>query len=591
MTDPTTTDFWTPPEPTRARRAVVIVDVVESVRRMQEDEAGFIDVWRGFVHHARATVLPSHAGRLVKSLGDGMLLEFEHVRQAVAAALALHALADSMPSGLALRMGLHEADVVIDALDIYGQGVNLAARLATLARPGDVVLSDAARDQLLDGWDAEIEDLGLCYVKHIEGPLRAFRVRSSRPATRPPTTDGPESSLVPTLVVLPLSIDAADEADRAVARVLVDDLVATLSACSGWRVLSALSSSALADRRLSSADLSGRLGADYALSGSLVRQSGALRLSLQLTTEADGEPVWTREASLSVDDLLTSEDRLACRVAREASQAVLLLEWRSAREAALPSLRGYSLLLHAISLMHRVASDEHQRSFLALEHLVERHPRAAAARAWMAKWHFLQLPQRRSRDRDADIARARSHIGRALDLDPANALAAALQAHLCSYVDRQPAAALAGVDLALRHNPSEPLAWLFRGNALALLGRGPEAVEAAQRACALSPLDPMAYFFDTFASLALRIAGRHEEAVARAQRSLRANATHLPGWVQLILAQAAYGDLDGARRSAAAYLALQPAASVQRYVDFHAGTDLTQVAREAQALREAGIPA
>ena len=187
MTMPSETSPSDPDWPAlqRQRRAIVVVDVVESVRLMQANEADVIDRWRRFVNEVRTQVLPVHGGRLVKSLGDGLLLEFEGVPAAVAASLDIQRRIAPFNAGrlgdavMGLRIGVHLADVVVDDVDIYGAGVNLAARLATLARSDDVVVSAQVRDDLVQGLDADFEDLGECFPKHIPEPVRAYRVGST----------------------------------------------------------------------------------------------------------------------------------------------------------------------------------------------------------------------------------------------------------------------------------------------------------------------------------------------------------------------------------------------------------------------------
>ena len=186
--DSTTPDVpWPLPELTRARRAIVVVDVVESVRLMQEDEAGFIDRWRRFVHQVRTEVLPAHEGRLVKSLGDGMLLAFHAVPKAMSAALQAQAAAAAC--GISLRVGAHVGEVSVDELDMFGAEVNMAARVATLAEPGGIVVTAMFRDELVDGLDARLEDLGPCWLKHVSAPVHAFSVhpmqRTVAPRARP----------------------------------------------------------------------------------------------------------------------------------------------------------------------------------------------------------------------------------------------------------------------------------------------------------------------------------------------------------------------------------------------------------------------
>ena len=228
---------------------------------MQEDESGFIDRWRRFVNQVRTEVLPAHGGRMVKSLGDGMLLAFERVPHAVAAALAMQRLAHAGDRAAAgrtpppCRIGIHVADVAVDQLDIYGGGVNLAARLAGLAQPNEIVVSPEVRDEILADWDAEIEDLGECWVKHLAQPQRACRLGPAG-ARAPAEMIAPQAAATerPLIAVAPFATVNADAATAAIGDVLADDLVAALSGNDDWRVVSRLSCRALKGREATLTD-------------------------------------------------------------------------------------------------------------------------------------------------------------------------------------------------------------------------------------------------------------------------------------------------------------------------------------------------
>src|SRR5678815_4668731 len=159
------------PELHRERRAVLVADLVESVRLIAEDEEDAVRRWTAFLGDITSHVLAQHGGRLVKSLGDGLLLEFSTASRAVECALAMRngigRQNRQAPAhrAMQLRFGLHVADIVVDSLDIYGAGVNLAARLATLGRPSDIVVSAEARDQFVPGLDPELDDMGECFLK------------------------------------------------------------------------------------------------------------------------------------------------------------------------------------------------------------------------------------------------------------------------------------------------------------------------------------------------------------------------------------------------------------------------------------------
>lgn len=169
------------PELKSVRRAILVVDLVESVRLIQDHEADVIDRWRRFVSEVRTQVIAPRAGRMVRHLGDGMLLEFEDPHLAMGAALDIqHAMqrynvGRDAAACMHLRVGAHLTEIKVDELDIFGPGVNLVARLAGLAAPGAIVCSAEFKEALVPWLDAEFEDLGDCWLKHIDRPVRAYR--------------------------------------------------------------------------------------------------------------------------------------------------------------------------------------------------------------------------------------------------------------------------------------------------------------------------------------------------------------------------------------------------------------------------------
>src|SRR5882724_12291369 len=176
-----------------AKRAVLLTDIVGSEGLIEQDEVGIISHWLDLVDRVKRDILPPNNGRLVKSLGDGMLLDFADVRSAVSAALAIQherkranarRPADRQ---IMLRTGLEVSDVIVEENDVFGRGVNLAARLMGLAGPGEIVVSQHVRDGLTPSLDADVEDLGDCFVRHVAQPIRAYRIRppGARTEVRP----------------------------------------------------------------------------------------------------------------------------------------------------------------------------------------------------------------------------------------------------------------------------------------------------------------------------------------------------------------------------------------------------------------------
>ncbi len=183
---------------------IMFADVVESVRLIAQNEAANVVRIRALLKLLCTQVIPRYDGEVLERRGDGLLVKFGETRNAAACALDLHAVAasasfESDPSAtIALRIGIHSSSVLVDESAIYGQGINLAARVAALAGPGETIASGSARDALTAGFDADIEDLGDCYVKHVSEPIRAFRLGTVGVAPVVPEgerhRDGPQGS-------------------------------------------------------------------------------------------------------------------------------------------------------------------------------------------------------------------------------------------------------------------------------------------------------------------------------------------------------------------------------------------------------------
>jgi class 3 adenylate cyclase/TolB-like protein/Tfp pilus assembly protein PilF len=609
------------PELQRARRAIVVVDVVESVRLMQQHEADVIDRWRRFVHEVRSELLPAHGGRLVKSLGDGMLLEFATVPAAAAGALALQARIPAYnqgrrPSaGIHLRLGAHVSEVVVDELDIYGAGVNLAARLASLGREGDIIVSPDFREQVVAGLDAEFEDLGEQFVKHLDDPVHAFRMEPAQPAggseraampqgaTPQPAQPGrrvepdwpsvlpPDATaMTPAVAVMPFEGGGGQPDDAVVGELVCDGVVSRLARSAMVRVVSRLSSSALRQRGLALAALGRALGADYVVSGRWLRTDTGLLLLAELAQVRSGQVVWCERFSTTLEALLQPEDEATARLADAVTHALLSAEIDFAKNQPLPTLRAHSLHLSAMALMHRSPLAEFHRAQDVLQFLIERHPRAVQPRAWLAQWHVLRVTRGLTHEPEAEGTLALDQTRRALDLDPACSLALAVEGFVHCHARRDLSTAQQRLDLALVHTPNEPLAWLFQCVVQGFRGEGEAAWQSAQRALQLSPLDPMRHYYDGLAASAAVAAGRLQQAVALAERSLRINRNHLPTLRALTVACAELGQHERASATAQRVLSLDPGFTVRAYLERAAPGAQATRQRYAQALQAAGIP-
>lgn len=608
----------------RARKAIVVVDIVESVRLMQHDEAGVIERWRRFVGEVRSEVLAVPGGRLVKSLGDGLLLEFEDVASALAAAIDIQGRVPPYNRGRAasaamqLRIGLHVADVVVDELDIFGTGVNLTARLATLAQPGEIVLSDDARDRVDVAQEALLEDLGPCWLKHIDEPVRAFRLpaqdappaapgparaawpvagsvaASPRPSHAPEPAAGPGAAperLTTSVAVLPLTCHAGAAADLVVGELIADAVIVQLSQSAELSVLSRLSTSRL-QRLSSNPDEVARLaGVRYVLSGSFAVRDNVVAFAVELSDTRSGMVCWSDRIGCRVGDLLQVPSEPLSLVASKAHRAILDREAQLAAMQPLPNLESFSLLYGGVGLLHHASERDITQAHAVLTALSERVPRHAASHAWLSKWHCLRVIRGRASTTSPDASKAQWHVQRALERDPDSGLAWALYGLVQAWVDKSLDGAEAAYARALACNPSEALAWVFTCTLRSWQGRGAEAAIAGQRALDLTQADPMRYYYETLAAAGYLADGQHRRAVELCSHSLRSNRAHTPTHRVLAIAQVFDGQVDAARDTVRDMLVLQPNMTAARFLDTYPGGGSQHAASYARALQEAGLPA
>lgn len=581
----------------RQRRALVVVDVVESVRLMQAHEDDVIDRWRRFVHIVRTDVLPAHGGRMVKSLGDGMLLEFRTVPRALAAASAVLQQLPAINAGrsedaqIQLRIGAHAADVVVDEdLDVFGVGVNLAARLAGLAGPNQIVVSSAVRDELVEGLDAELDDLGDCYLKHLSEPVRAYKLALPPEAVNDATPMPALPALEMAVAVMPFRPRRVPAEALAAGDLIGDEVVASLSRSPYLTVISSLSTAALASRSLPAPQLGRWLGAAYIVSGSFDCVAGEVILQAEMAHAPSATVLWVQRLRAPLAAILAGDDALVPGLVSAVSHTIMQRELMRAAQAPLPTLDSHSLLMSGIGLIHRSTARDFDRAKDVLEQLADRHTRLPHANAWLGKWHVLRTVQGLTNDPVADGRRALACSNRALDADPHSALALAMKGNVHGFLLQDLPAAEQALQAAVEANPNEPLAWIYLAALRAWQGRAAEGLPIARRALALAPLDPMRYYYDTLLAFVAMTAGEHQTACEHAQRSLKGNRLHLSSHRTLAISQWHLGAHDAARATVAEMLRIDPGFSTARYLARYPGGDGEQARTNARVLRDCGAP-
>lgn len=574
------------------RRVVLFADLVESVRLYQQHEAHTIQRWRAYVAAVRETVPPQHGGRMVRTAGDGLLMEFDTVPGAVAAALVLHHRLREMDAGASeeqamwLRIGAHVAEVVSEEHELYGSGVNLAARLSGLAGPGQTVGSSEVRQELTDGVHISVEDLGLRYLKHLPEPVRAWALHPAGQAgaRRSPTAE----DLRPAIAVVPFVAMPADPAHDALGHAVADDVIASLSRQPGLRVISRMSTAALRDQPLEPARWRSLLGASFVLTGRFYVHGARVRLVAELCELRGGQVLWSGQLGADVDALFEGQDDIVPHLVGQVAQQVMAHELTRVRSLPMDTLASYSLYLGANGLLHSLVPADFARARTVLEQLAERHPRQAAPRALLSGWHVFRMLQGWSDDPAGEARQAQAEARHALSLDPTQPGALVADGVARIFNDRDFEGARQRYLQALDVDPQNAAAWARLSEAQSQAGDNDAALASAARAIALSPLDPQRFMHESFAARAAFVVGRYDDAARHARASVRLHALHAPAHRVLIGALWMGARHDAARAAVADYLRSFPGATVSA-APAAAGRGKPTSAF-AQALLSAGVP-
>jgi adenylate cyclase len=583
--------LYSEPDLPRVVRAILIADIVESARLFESNEAETVSHWLAILKE----ILPALRSRLVRNLGDGVLVEFDQVKSAISAAFTIHQICQRDNAGrpsdshIMMRIGIEVGEVLIVQDDVFGHTVNLAARLCTLAGPGETVVSGRVREQLTPALDADVEDLGECYLKHLEHPTRAYRVGPPGPY---PILSGAtlHGDLRPTVAVVPFAARDPTSEHQWTGEVLADELIRQLSRSTDLNVISRLSTAPFKGRGLLTGEIGAHLEANYVLSGTLAVSGDEITATAELAEAKSTRVIWAGKVRDRLSALVQGDCDIATRIVIEIRRAMTVRELERVRSQSLPTLRTYSLLMAAIALMHRMSLRDFDEARHLLETVIDRARRQALPQAWLAQWFVLRMQQGWSSDPQQDARRALDCSKQALDADPDCSLALAVDGLVQTHFLKRLDLAYARYHLAVERNPNDSLAWLLKGTMHAFLGQGWEAVDNTQRALRLSPLDPHRYYYDSLAGTAFLAAENYEGALRHANSSLRANRTHTSTWRVATIAMWRLGRHDEARDVARRLLTLEPGLTIERYLARSPAAPFDTGKNWSEALRQAGVP-
>lgn len=540
--------------PERRLAAILAADVAGYSRLMEADEEGTLRRLQLILREWVRPAVERHRGRIVKTTGDGFLAEFPSLVEAVRCAVGLQQGGAERESAvaadrrLAFRMGINIGDILIEDGDVFGDGVNLAARLEGLAEAGGIVVSQAVQDQVQGKLPVRFEYLGERQVKNITRPVRAFRVAWEGAADAPAAAAAtPAVADKPSLAVLPFANMSADAEQAWFADGLAEDLITDLSKVPGLLVIARNSSFAYRGRALDVRQIGRELGVRFVIEGSVRRSASRLRITAQLIESASGNHLWADRFDRELADVFAVQDEVVGKIVGALSALL-------PAAAPLPRRRSTTIEAYDLFVRGRSMATQTPQSCKAsrplLEQAIALDPAFAPAHAWLALSHHFGWIYCGEPVEHRDLARAAAK--RAAALDPENADARIVLGYLRVY-DGELDEGAAEFEAGLRLNPNHAEGWSLLADVRVFQGRTQEAVDCAATAFRLNPHPPFDFYW--LYGWALYAAGRYAEAVEKLRHPGAGGAGN--GRV-LAAALAQLGRLDEAGAEARRFLAQHP---------------------------------
>jgi adenylate cyclase len=578
----------------RRLAAILAADVAGYTRHMEADEVGTLAVLHAHRGELIEPVIAEHRGRIVKTTGDGLLVEFGSVVDAVACAIAFQrGMATrnaAAPPGqrMAFRIGINLGDVMVEGADLFGDGVNVAARLEGLAEPGSIYVSGAVCDQVRGKVDAGFAEIGEQTLRNMSRPVRVCRVEieGGEHGTVQPPLPLPDK---PSIAVLPFANLSGDPEQDYFADGVVEEIITGLSRIKWLFVIARNSSFRYRGRAVDVKQVGRELGVRYVLEGSVRRASGRLRITGQLIDASSGVQIWAERYDRALDDIFVLQDELTAAVVGSIEPTLRQAEIARARRKRPESLDAYDCYLRALPLAFSGMPRGAEEAMELLEKAIELDPGYSAAHAMIA-WCHEQRYLRGGLHEEARKA-ALHHARKAIAAGCDDAEALAICGFVIGVMERDYETATALFDSSFAISSSSAVALGFSSIIRAWEGDEAVAVDHAQRAIRLSPFDPLLYVPFVGLAYAQFSAGRFEEAAAAASRAAQSNPSFTPAYVLKAAALANLGRSAPARAAVERLLEIQPGLTVATAIRSARYTDPAKEAALGDALGRAGLPA
>jgi adenylate cyclase len=579
----------------RRLAAILAADVAEYSRLMGVDEEGTLTTLKAHRRELIDPLLTQHYGRIFKTTGDGILIEFASVIDAVRCAVVIQQGMEERNTRVAqsrrmlFRIGINLGDIIVEEGDIFGDGVNVAARLEGLARPGEVYVSGSVREQVGEKLPISFADMGEHKVKNIARPIHVYKIEKCvDPGAVAMSSTSPSLALPdrPSIAVLPFQNMSGDPEQEYFCDGVVEDIITGLSRIKWFFVIARNSSFTFKGRAVDVKQVGRELGVRYVLEGSVRKSGDRVRITTQLIEAETGRHLWAERYDRPICDIFALQDEITLSVVGAIEPSLRSAEVERAKRKRPDSLEAYDLVLQALPDLYSRMPEQEKKALVLAERAIALDPNYGLAYACAAHNHHT-LYVRGGLNKEHRAAAIR-HAQAAIAYGQDDAFALTLAGFVLGMDAHDRAAAFDAFDAAIAISPLAPT-YIQGSIVLAFAGEAERAAEWAERGLRLSPLDP----WRSSAFLALAIGhfqhGRYEEAVAAMRKGVQITPGFSTFHVMLAAALAKLGRIEEAKAAGARVVELQPAFRYGHYLSsVNCVPELA--ASFSKALRDAGLP-
>jgi adenylate cyclase len=571
----------------RRLAAILAADVAGYSRLMGVDEEGTLAALKVLRKSLIDPKIADHRGRIVKTTGDGALVEFASAVDAVRCAMELQRIIAERNTDIPEDRGIEfRIDIIVDEDDIYGDGVNIAARVETLATPGAICLSDNTFQQIKGKLALDVSDMGEQQLKNIAQPIRVYGVRFDGSPVSPVLA----LSDKPSIAVLPFQNMSGDPEQEYFADGMVEELITALSRFSWLLVMARNSSFTYKGRAVDVRRVADELGVRYVLEGSVRRAGQRIRITGQLINATTGAHIWADRFDGDAEDIFDLQDKITECVVGAIEPSLRKAEIERARRKRPDSLSAYDLFLRALTPMNKLRPEANAEALTLLEQAIAIDPRYAPALAYAAFGHEQRLLHGWSTAPETDAAAAVGLARQALAIDSGEAAAIAMAAFVLTFVGRDYDGGRRAAERALALNPNSPTVCWKAGWVILLAGAPQDAVPIFERSLRLSPSDPQADFLLNGLGMSHLVMGRPNEALEYASSSIAMKPDVDVPYYILIPACAYLGRTEDAKTAIGKLQSLSPditTSSFRKRMPFHNEMHMDVL---LDGLRKAGLP-